>query len=250
LNFAMNDEKWWELDATEYSTQSFMHPDEELAIASVPNNICLEWAPGSGTSEVCSLTETNTKGGGACDLVAWALLDQNLRAQMAILKAGDCGSDLPSGSFTESDASALLPGNPTLVTMKVTGAHVVALLEEAVNATLQEEGARADAYPYAAALRFNVNAIASLGNRISSVQVFNIYNRWVQLERDGTYTILTTTELATGEDPAYQTLLQADTSTIRDTRLGSVDTLIKYALEWKLLFAPPYEKYSTQSYIS
>lgn len=248
LNYALQGD-WWKLDAVEYSTQSFVSPDVEPRIASVPQNICLEWAPGTGKSQICAPGVT-PKGGGACNLVAWGLLDQNLRADMAILKAGDCGSDLASGKFTENKASTLIPANPSLVTVKLTGLQIVDILEHAVDATIRLEGARSDAYPYSGALRFNVDTTASLENRISSVELYTSSNRWIQLDSSSTYTILTTSELATGKDPDYQGFLQADASSIRPTTLGSVDTFIKYAVEWDILYDPPTEKYSTQSYIS
>jgi 2',3'-cyclic-nucleotide 2'-phosphodiesterase (5'-nucleotidase family) len=247
FNFAMGDDDWWLLAGREYSTQSFFPADKELSIASVPQRICLEWTPGSGRSMVCSLDET-ADGGGACNLVAWALLDQNLRAQISILKAGDCGSDLDAGTFTQSDANALIPKNPLLVTIKLKGAQVMALLEQAVDATLWKSGARSDAYPYSAGLRFNVDASAEVDRRVSAVEVYTNSNRWVPLRTDETYTILTTSALARGRDPAYQVFLVADASTIRELPLGSVDTFIKYATEWGVLYDPPKEKYSTQAF--
>jgi 5'-nucleotidase len=248
FNFAMSDDNWWQLGDNEYSTQSFFPADQELPIASVPEKVCLEWTPGSGRSMTCSLAETAEHGGGACNLVAWALLDQNLRAQISILKAGDCGSDLDAGTFTKSDANALIPENPLLVTIKLKGAQVMALLEQAIDATLWVSGARSDAYPYSGGLRFNVDASAQLEGRVSAVEVFTNSNRWVPLRTDEMYTILTTSELARGRDPAYQVFMVADASTIRELPLGSVDTFIKYATEWEVLYDPPKEKYSTQAF--
>jgi 2',3'-cyclic-nucleotide 2'-phosphodiesterase (5'-nucleotidase family) len=250
LNYALQGENWRKLDAIEYSTQSFVAQHVEPRIASVPQNLRLEWAPGTGKSEICAPGVT-PKGGGACNLVAWGLLDQNLRADMAILKAGDCGSDLASGKFTKNKASTLIPANPSLVTVKLTGPRIVDILEQAVDATIRLEGARSDAYPYSGALtRFNVDTTASLGNRLSSVELYTSYNRWIQLDSNSTYTILTTSELAAGKDPDYQGFLAADASSIRPMILGSIDTFIKYAVEWDISYDPPTEKYSTQSYIS
>jgi 2',3'-cyclic-nucleotide 2'-phosphodiesterase (5'-nucleotidase family) len=247
LNYALQGENWRKLDAIEYSTQSFVAQHVEPRIASVPQNLRLEWAPGTGKSEICAPGVT-PKGGGACNLVAWGLLDQNLRADMAILKAGDCGSDLASGKFTKNKAITLTPANPSLVTVKLTGPRIV---EQAVDATIRLEGARSDAYPYSGALtRFNVDTTASLGNRLSSVELYTSYNRWIQLDSNSTYTILTTSELAAGKDPDYQGFLAADASSIRPMILGSIDTFIKYAVEWDISYDPPTEKYSTQSHIS
>jgi 2',3'-cyclic-nucleotide 2'-phosphodiesterase (5'-nucleotidase family) len=167
------------------------------------------------------------------------------------LKAGDCGSDLASGKFTKNKASTLIPANPSLVTVELTGSRIVDILEQAVDAAIRLEGARSDAYPYSGALtRFNVDTTASLGNRISSVELYTSYNRWIQLDSNSTYTILTTSELAAGKDPDYQGFLAADASSIRPMILGSIDTFIKYAVEWDISYDPPTEKYSTQSYIS
>jgi 2',3'-cyclic-nucleotide 2'-phosphodiesterase (5'-nucleotidase family) len=250
LNYAAKDANWWVPKAAAYSTQRFVPPDTEPKIASVPNDICLGWTPdGTSTSSVCS-QGTAVVGGGACNLVAWALLDQNWKANIAILNGGLCASEVLSGDFTLSSATALIPNNPSLVTVELSGTQVVALLEEAmdalVGATPGEDAY--NTYPFCSALRFNVNTMAGKGERLSSLEFFTASNRWVPLDLNNTFNVLTTSDLAGGNNPGYGLFREADSSTLREVRLGSVDTLLKFANDWEILFEPPKEKHSTQAF--
>lgn len=66
-------------------------------IATVPETICYERIPGQGRSAVCSPKETIAQGGGACNLVAKAFLDQAPSADVAIQNGGGCRVDIFAG---------------------------------------------------------------------------------------------------------------------------------------------------------
>ena len=86
VNYAVKREDWWNLPLTNYSTQLFVDRISDLSIASVPESICLEPKPGTGNGTRCSESNLAT-GGGTCNVVAWGLLDQNLGADIALVKA-------------------------------------------------------------------------------------------------------------------------------------------------------------------
>lgn len=243
-----NQNGWWELDSAWHSTQSFVNPDVEPRIAVVPEIVCLEWLPGSGKSDLCPLNDSiRTRGGGACNVVAWGLLDQNPNADIAIFKSSLCGSDIASGIFTDSHAKMLLPENAALVTLPLTGNDIVHILNRAVD--FASGGDRPDAYPYAGALRYSVTSDFS-GSQVSSVEVMNKANRWIPLSETDEYTVLTTKELATGQDSVYEGFMKVDDGTLQETNDGARETFIKFALAWKELYDPRPEKYSTQSFVS
>jgi 2',3'-cyclic-nucleotide 2'-phosphodiesterase (5'-nucleotidase family) len=224
FNYASKNTTWSVLEADEYSTQSFVPASK---IADVPHHISLE-------------------DGGACNLVAWALLDQVFTADIAILNAGVCGSNVRAGSFELVDAQALIPKDPSLVTINLQGSHIFDALEKAVDASLT---GRSNSYPYSAALRFDVNTRADWGSRVSNIETLDRSNRWTALLSSKTYTVLTTSDLASGRNNDYASLLKGDSS--RPTSPSSaVDTFVAYATEWKALYDPPQEKYSTQTYFA
>jgi hypothetical protein len=233
----------------EYSTVSFVGPDYDPGLAVVPANVCLEWAPGAGKSEICTPEETSVQGGGVCNLVAWTFLDQNFRAEIALIRAGDYASDIPQGTFKASDSIAIFPVDHPLVTIEVNGEKLIDLLEAALVGALDVSDPRPEAYPYAAGLRFDVDASAAFGSRTSNIEVFK-NTRWAPLEEDRVYTVVTTENLANGDDPAYLGFLYVDRDSLRTGRLSAVETFIAFATEWAVLFDPPREKYSTQVYDS
>jgi hypothetical protein len=232
----------------EYSTVSFVAPDYDPELAVVPTNVCLEWTPGAGRSEICTPEET-VRGGGVCNLVAWTFLDQNFRADIALVRAGDYASDIRQGTFKAGDSEALFPVDHPLVTINVNGKKIRDLLEAALVGALDVRDPRPEAYPYAAGLRFNVNVAAGFGSRTSNIEFFK-NTRWVPLEEDRVYTVVTTANLANGEDPAYLGFLYADRDSLVTGKLSAVETFLAFATEWAALFDPPREKYSTQVYIS
>jgi 2',3'-cyclic-nucleotide 2'-phosphodiesterase (5'-nucleotidase family) len=224
FDYASKNATWSVLEADEYSTQSFVPASK---IADVPNQISLA-------------------DGGSCNLVAWALLDQVFRADIAILNAGVCGSNVRAGSFELADAQALIPKDPSLVTINLQGPHILDALEKGVDAFLS---GRSNSYPYSAGLRFDVDARADWGSRVSNIETLDRSNRWTALLSSKTYTVLTTSDLASGKNNDYASFLEGDSS--RPTSPSSaVDTFVAYATEWKVLYDPPQEKDSTQTYIA
>jgi 2',3'-cyclic-nucleotide 2'-phosphodiesterase (5'-nucleotidase family) len=233
----------------EYSTVSFVGPNYDPGLAVVPTNVCLAWVPGAGKSEMCTAEETSVQGGGVCNLVAWTFLDQNFRAEIALVRAGDYASDILQGTFKASDSKAIFPVDHPLVTIEVNGKKLIDILEATLGGALDVADPRPEAYPYAAGLRFDVNAAAGFGSRTSNIEFFQ-NTRWAPLEEDRVYTVVTTENLANGDDPAYLGFLYVDRDSLRTGKLSAVETFIAFATDWAVLFDPPREKYSTQVYDS
>eukprot|EP00980_Cylindrotheca_fusiformis_P007386 scaffold1525_cov142-Cylindrotheca_fusiformis.AAC.186 len=224
FNYAAKNSSWSVLDTGEYSTQSFV---QTSTIADVPHYIPLE-------------------DGNSCNLLVWGLLDQVSKADVAVLNSGVCGSNIEAGAFELEDAQALVLKDPSLLTIRLLGSHILEALEKSVDGSL---AGRPYSYPYAAALRFDVNALSSVGNRVSNVQTLNRSNRWIALSHTKTYTVLTTSDLSSGRNNDYSAFLKGDSS--RPTSPSSaVDVFVGYATEWKFLYNPPPDKYSTQTYVA
>lgn len=237
---------WWDLAVDHFSTQSFVGPDVEPIIATVPEPICLEWTPVARNSSTCSGSDTiRVRGGGACGLIAWGMLDQNLFADVALIKASFCGSDIPSGDFTRNQVEKVLPQDQQLVTVRLTGKAILLILNRALE--VATEGGVEGVYPYVAALRYAVNKTATVSDkRISSAEVMTATKRWIPLAEDEEFSVLTTKDLADGEDAAYRDFLNADATSTREMHMGARQAFMDYATEWGLLYQPLMENLPTQ----
>lgn len=219
-------------------------------IAFVSEGICYERIPGQGRSEICSKEETANNGGGVCNLVAQAFLDQAITADIAIQNGGGCRSDIFAGDYTVGDAFVLLPFANTMTTVEMTGAQIVQVLNDAIEFALDPEGS-SGAYPYAAGIRFDADANADFPNRLSNVEI-NIRleeDSWSPIDEDVMYTVVTTDFLASGGD-GYIEFTNVDESLITNLYLEYAITFIQYAEEQGELVDPPIETYSTQNYVA
>ena len=126
-------------------------------IADVPKGICHVRIPGEeGRSTICTPEETKDQGGGVCNLVAKAYLYEVPNADVVILNSGGCRVDIEAGDYTVDDATTLLPFSDSLWASQLTGAEIVQVLNEATKNALF--GDSTGAYPYAAGLRYLVDA--------------------------------------------------------------------------------------------
>jgi 5'-nucleotidase len=125
-------------------------------IATVPKDMCNVRVPGDSRSTICTPEDTKDQGGGVCNLVAKAFLASIPNADVVIYNSGACRVDIQSGDYTVNDAVTLLPFSDSLWALQVTGAEIVQVLNEATKNALF--GTRDGAYPYAAGLRYLVDA--------------------------------------------------------------------------------------------
>ena len=236
----------------DFSTQTFLAQGAyEPVIANVPHDICLEWTPGSGKSKICTPQQTVHQGGGVCNLVAWALLDQVWSAEIAIVRSGDVATDIRHGEFTDRDAYIMLPDNLPLVTIQLSGFQIHSLLEQALAGALGSGTNRIESYPYAGGLRYSVTKFADAsGNRAYGLEYFQNFN-WVPLQDAGQYTVVTTINLLSGNVTDYTDLHDysvQEPSLVHPLQQACADAFIEYAKEWSVLDDPPRDKYSTQQF--
>jgi 5'-nucleotidase/UDP-sugar diphosphatase len=193
-------------------------------IATVPETICYDRIPGQGRSALCPVESTAERGGASCNLVAQAFLDQTPTAGVSIQNGGGCRSDIAAGDFTLEDAITLLPFSNTLGS---TGA-----------------------YPYAAGLRYAVDANEEMGNRISSLEI-NIRlaeASWNAIGADMLYTVATNDFIARGQD-GYLTFGNVDDELVVNTFTEYSQAFIDYAVQEGTLVNPPLDEFSTQSFV-
>ncbi|KAH8087559.1 hypothetical protein JL720_6869 [Aureococcus anophagefferens] len=136
-------------------------------VATFDDAVCLDRFPGEGRSATCDLAATWTRGGGVCNLVATPFR-RSLEADVAVQNGGGCRVDIAAGDFTIEDGYEVLPFSNTIVTLDLTGAQLADALGEAS----QRRRRRLDGVlPYAAGLRFAVDASRPRGSRVSGVEV-------------------------------------------------------------------------------
>jgi hypothetical protein len=209
-----------------------------------PIDICYDRVPGQGRSVLCTPNETIAQGGGACNLVAKAFLDQAPSADLAIQNAGGCRTDIAAGNFTVNDVFMLLPFANTLVTLEMTGGEIIEVLN--IAATQALSGIADGAYPYASGIRYDVDA-TNAETPVSNVEVnVRLESNWSAIDENALYTVVTNSYLAAGGD-GYVTFVEIEDVT--DLYLEYANTFVQYAEEVGTLIDPPRSEYSTQNFI-
>ena len=145
---------------------------KQTDIATAASDLCLDRFPGEGKGTLCGPNNTASwqHGGAACTVVAAAFLAVAKEADVAIQNGGGCRVDIAQGNYSFDDAYTLLPFSNTLEILTMDGAAVVRVLEDALAEPLDSAGS-SGAYPYAAGLRFDVDASKPRGARISNVMI-------------------------------------------------------------------------------
>ena len=103
-------------------------------------------------------------------VVAEAFLRGSRRADFALQNAGGVRVPVPAGELTMNTAFTVLPYNNVLVELDLTGAEVLAALEDGV-ANHLDRGQSNGSHPYAAGLRWDLDMSQPAGRRFSNVQV-------------------------------------------------------------------------------
>ena len=165
---------------------------------------CFERVPGEGRSKICTKCDSYVKGGAACNLVAHSFMMQQPSAHIGIQNGGGCREDIKIGKYTIANAYTMLPFSNTLVTLKMTGAEIVQVLEDSLEFTFAQKST--GAYPYAAGLRFEVDASKAKGSRVTNVEVNpRVASAWTAIVLTDTYTVITNDYIAGGKD-GYTTM--------------------------------------------
>lgn len=225
----------------------------QQVIGNVDTDLCLERWPGQGRSNLCDVSATYVNGSDISNVVAKAFLTVTPTADIAIQNAGGVRVDVATGDYTIADAYTLLPFSNTLVTLEMTGAQIVQVLEEALGNTL-DNGGSSGSYPYASGLRYHIDASQAAGSRLSNVEINSrLAGAWSAIDLSATYTVVTNDFIASGRD-GYDTFGEVFVAgnfvdTFTEYAQGFVDYLQGLTNEGASLSALPNSEYSTQQYV-
>ncbi len=218
-------------------------------IGQATENLCLERIPGQGRSQICEVSATKAHGSDVAQLVALAFKERSKRADIAIQNGGGVRADLPMGNITIGTAYILLPFANTLVNLDLTGAELVALLEDALDFTLASSS-NSGAYPYASGLRWTVNLSKPKGQRFSNVEMkLKADSDWAAIDLARTYVVVTSDFLAAGKD-GYQIFatVSADPNKVEMTSLEYAQSFVDYVKSVGTVTKLPVSEYSTQQF--
>jgi 5'-nucleotidase len=189
------------LDASVTPDPAILARIEELAqpIAALKSREVAEIpGPIDGSRDTCRAEECAMG-----DIVADAMVDR-VKGQgvtIGLQNGGGLRASIPGGTVTMGDVLAVLPFQNTLATFKLTGAGIVAALENGVSQV--EEGA--GRFPQVSGLRFSWDPkVAPMAGRIKSVEVME-GGAWVPIDPAKTYLVATNDFMRRGGD-GYVTL--------------------------------------------
>ncbi|MGB2220902.1 NAD nucleotidase [Neptunomonas sp.] len=217
-------------------------------IGSSNDDLCLERIPGQGQSTLCSTSETQSQGSDISNLVALAFKTMSITSDIAIQNAGGVRTDIAMGDITIGDAYTLLPFANTLSELSMTGAEIIAVLEDAYDYALSPDGSTG-AYPYASGLRWDVDSSQTKGNRFTNVQVkLKDESVWRAIDETETYTVVTNNYIAQGRD-GYDTFgVISAQGRVVDTFLDYAQSFVDYVEEQGSISKLPSSEYSTQMF--
>lgn len=146
-----------------------------------------------GSRDVCRAMECQMG-----NLVADAMLDRvkDQGVQIAIQNGGGLRSSIDSGEVTMGEVLTVLPFQNTLATFQLTGADVVAALENGVSQI--EDGA--GRFPQVAGLKYTFDASLEAGSRVSDVMVADASGAFAPIDLVGTYGVVSNNYMRSGGD--------------------------------------------------
>ncbi|MEL6306704.1 MAG: 5'-nucleotidase C-terminal domain-containing protein [Chloroflexota bacterium] len=180
-------------------------PVEELRSqpAEVTSEIVLD-----GDRTVCRVEECNL-GNLIADSFIW-----ETGADIAIMNSGGIRRDLPAADLTFGDLLELQPFGNTIATLELTGADVIAALENGVSSiTLNEDGqisrdGAAGRFPQVSGMRYTYDPTLEPGSRIISVEIELEDGTFAPIDEMAVYTLATPNFIANGGD-GYDILVEA-----------------------------------------
>ena len=165
----------------------------------------------------------------AAYVVADSFLKYLPKADLAIQNAGGVRTEFLQGSFSVADAYTMLPFSNMIATIRIKGAQVVSVLEDAAEYALNSTST--GAFPYASHLRYDVNKSAVKGSRILNVEVRNRQTGlWSPINLGAEYKVATNSFTALGKDgyTTFATAISADPSVQENFEVAYVVPLVEY----------------------
>ena len=162
-------------------------------------------------------------------IIADAFLAYAHSADVAIQNAGGVRTALTDGDFTTADAYTALPFSNTIVTIKMSGADIKQVLEEATHYAISSDST--GAFPYASHLRYDVDKSAEQGSRILNLEVKDKNtNKWASIDLTKIYKVVTNSFTALGKDGYYtfERVQDADKGVFENTFANYAVPLVEY----------------------
>jgi len=159
------------------------------------------------------------------------------------------------GQTTAAQVIQVLPFGNKLFRLDITGTEVKGMLEDGLQAVYGPSGTTGP-YPYTGGLRFDVNAAAAAGQRVSDIEVYdNASKTWKPLDAARTYKLFVLSFNATGGD-GYKTLAAVPDARRLDIGVLDSDVFFNYIERQPvdavsglpLLSRLPADLYSTRSF--
>lgn len=185
--------------------QALEEGELDSVIGVAAEDFCLERIPGEGRSSIDGCLEaTYNQGSDITHLVMQSFLDAAGAADFVIQNAGGVRADLPAGDITFRDVLTILPFANTIVFGEMTGAQVATVLEQAMDNWV-DNGGSTGSFPYALGLRYNVDASAPSGSRITEIEVNSrLAGEWTAIDPAATYVVATNSFTAGGRDGYFE----------------------------------------------
>lgn len=125
-------------------------------------------------------------------------------SQIAITNGGGIRADIDEGQVTVGEVLTVLPFGNLVSTMELSGADVVAALENGVSSLALEDGkvkrsGAAGRFPQVSGLRYSIDPTKDAGSRIVSVEVWQA-DAWVAIDPAAVYTVATNDFMRRGGD--------------------------------------------------
>ena len=225
-------------------------------IGSASEALCLVRVPGESSQRSagiagCAAANTLARGSDAAQVVAEAFLYAAKRADFALQNGGGVRVAVSAGPLSMNTAFTLLPFTNVLVELELSGAEMVAALDDAVDHHLAGGSGGSGAHPYAAGLRWNLDMSQAKGRRVSQVEVRDRKSGgWAAIDPTKTYTLVTSDFLAAGKD-GYATLGAVSRSgRAVNTQLLYTQSFVDYVQSGGHLSRPPRSDYSHQAVVT
>jgi len=221
-------------------------------IGSTTEALCLVRVPGESTNrsagvEGCEAANTLARGSDIAQVVAEAFLYAGKRADFSLQNAGGVRVPLKAGSLSMNDAFTLLPFTNVLVELEMTGAEVLAAVEDGVDNFVANPSSGTGSYPYAAGLRWDVDMSQPKGQRLSNVQVRNKQTGvWAPLETSKSYVLVTNDYIASGKDGYTSLGVVSKAGRSVNTYLLYTQSFVDYVLDKGSISRPNRSDYANQ----
>lgn len=219
-------------------------------VASIPSDICNEGIPKSGYCTPVGSDEVK-QGGQLCNLLAKSMINTTVYGDIALINAATCRQSLFASELTAGNIKdAIVAEN--LVAVGISGFDLSKILTEAATASFGISG-NPGAYPYAAGLRYNIEANLAPSERLSNIEARRGLRDdvWEPIDLRKFYTVITTESIANG-GMGYTSFGNVINDWKDPLNVETSDAFYNYAMknaedpDWSVL---PNDEYSTQYFL-